>query len=83
VQANLKAGSASASVVTPRLVLTPVGLDDVDDLLVLYSDPRVAYWTGPWTREAIEVWAAGMSARWKDDGVGKWMARGRSDGSDT
>ena len=66
---------------TPRLVLTPIGLDDVDDLLVLYGDPKVAYWTGPWTREAIEAWAAGMAARWAHDGVGKWMARGRSDSS--
>ena len=78
---NLKGGSASAAVLTPRLVLTPVGLDAVEDLLVLYGDPKVAYWTGPWTREAVEVWAAGMSARWSDDGVGKWMARGRPDGS--
>src|SRR5215211_1513024 len=68
-------------VLTPRLVLTPVGPDDVNDLLLLYSDPVVAYWTGPWTRAAVEAWAADMAARWTADGVGKGMARDRSDGS--
>ena len=66
---------------TPRLVLTPVGLEDVEDLLVLNGDPKVAYWTGPWTRDGIEAWAASMAQRWVRDGVGKWMARSRSDGS--
>lgn len=68
-------------VLTRRLVLTPVGRDDVDDLALLYGDPVVAYWTGPWTRAAVEAWAANMAARWAADGVGKWMARARSDGS--
>ena len=68
-------------VLTPRLVLTPVGPDDVDDLVLLYGDPVVAHWTGPWTRAAVEAWAADMAARWTADGVGKWMARDRSDGS--
>lgn len=81
VQANHTAGSASEAVLTPRLVLAPVNLDDVDDLLVLYGDPQVAYWTGPWARGVIEAWAAGMAARWVQDGVGKWMVRDRSDGS--
>ena len=68
-------------VLTPRLVLTPVGHDDVDDLAVLYGDPEVERWTGPWTRTAVQEWTAAMAARWATDGVGKWMARDRSDGS--
>jgi len=68
-------------VVTARLVLTPIGPDDVDDLTILYGDPLVAYWTGPWDPAAVEAWAATMAARWRADGVGKWMARERSDGS--
>jgi RimJ/RimL family protein N-acetyltransferase len=68
-------------VLTPRLVLTPVGPEDVDDLVVLYADRMVALWTGPWTSAAVHVWAADMAARWTADGVGKWMARDRSDGS--
>ena len=68
-------------VLTERLVLTPVGPDDIDDLVLLYGDPLVAYWTGPWTRETTAAWAADMAARWTGDGVGKWMARDRADGS--
>ena len=68
-------------VLTPRLVLTPVGPDDIDDLVVLCSDPEVAYWTGPWTHAAVEAWAEDMAGRWTRDGVGKWMARDRSDES--
>ncbi len=81
MQANRTTGCASEAVLTPRLVLTPIGLDDLDDLLVLYGDPKVAYWTGPWTRESIEAWAAGAAERWAHDGVGKWIARSRADGS--
>lgn len=69
------------SVLTERLVLTPVGPDDVDDLALLYGDPIVAHWTGPWIPAAVEAWAANMAARWTADGVGKWMARERSDGA--
>lgn len=68
-------------VLTARLVLTPVGPGDLDDLMVLYSDPVVAYWTGPWTPAAVEAWTADMAVRWTAGGVGKWMARDRFDGS--
>lgn len=71
MQGNHTAGSALKAVVTPRLVLTPVGLDDVDDLLLLYGDPKVAHWIGPWNRMGVEAWAASMAARWAQDGVGK------------
>jgi RimJ/RimL family protein N-acetyltransferase len=81
MQATHRAESTSAAVLTPRLVLTPVRLDDVKDLLVLCGDPKVAYWTGPWPRGAVEAWAADMATRWAQGGVGKWMARDRSDGS--
>ena len=62
-------------------VLTQVGPDDVDDLVLLYTDPVVAHWTGPWTRTSVEAWAVAMAARWATDRVGKWMARDRSDAS--
>jgi len=68
-------------VLTPRLRLTPIGLINVDDLVVLYSDPLVAFWTGPWNPETVEAWTADMATRWKIDGVGKWLARSRSDAS--
>ena len=75
------AASATDPVLTPRLVLTPVCDGDVDDLVLLYSDPVVDYWTGPWTRAAVEAWVGEMESRWRADRVGKWMARDRSDGS--
>lgn len=68
-------------VLTPRLILTPVGPDDVDDLVLLYADPQVARWTGPWTRDLVAEWAADQTARWLGDGVGKWLARDRADAS--
>jgi RimJ/RimL family protein N-acetyltransferase len=74
-------GSATEPVLTARLVLTPVGPEDVGDLVHLYNDPQVAFWTGPWTDAAVEVWATQMAARWAAEGVGKWMARDRWDGS--
>ncbi len=68
-------------VLTARLVLTPVGPHDVNDLVLLYSDPEVAFWTGPWNRAAVEAWTAEMAIRWTTDQVGKWMARDRANGS--
>ncbi len=68
-------------ILTARLVLTPVSLDDVEDLELLYGDPEVASWTGPWTSAGIRAWAAEMEARWSAEGVGKWMARHRFDHS--
>jgi RimJ/RimL family protein N-acetyltransferase len=68
-------------VLTPRLILTPVEAGDVDELVLLYGDPVVAYWTGPWDRAAVEAWVADMAVRWAADRVGKWMARDRLDGS--
>lgn len=66
---------------TARLLLTPVGADDVDDLALLYGDPMVALWTGPWTRASITAWTAEMVERWSVDGVGKWVAHDRLNGS--
>lgn len=66
---------------TRRLVLTPVGPADVSDLVLLYGDPRVEFWTGPWSRVGVAAWTRGMAARWSEHGVGKWMARHRDDGS--
>jgi RimJ/RimL family protein N-acetyltransferase len=67
--------------VTARLVLSAIGPGDVDDLELLCSDPLVALWTGPWTPLTVRSWAVDMETRWARDGVGKWMARDRSDAS--
>jgi RimJ/RimL family protein N-acetyltransferase len=81
MQATPERRAASEPVLTTRLTLTPVGAADADDLALLYGDPEVAFWTGPWTDAAVTAWAADMGARWARDGVGKWMARDRADGS--
>ena len=65
---------------TARLVLTPVGLDDIADLIVLHEDPLVERWTGPWTHAATTAWVRGMAERWARDQVGKWLARDRRHG---
>ena len=75
------APSRTDPVTTPRLILTPVGPADVSDLVLLYGDPQVAFWTGPWDRQSIEAWTRDMAARWSTEGVGKWMARNREDGA--
>ena len=66
---------------TARLVLTPVDAQDVDDLALLYGDPIVALWTGPWTRASIEAWTTEMVKRWSADKIGKWIAHDRLNGS--
>ncbi len=75
------APSRSDPVTTPRLRLTPIVAADVDDLAVLYGDPQVAFWTGPWSRASIDAWTREMAARWSTEGVGKWLARHRDDGT--
>lgn len=73
--------SPTDPVLTARLVLSPVGTDDLEDLCLLYSDPQIALWTGPWAHAAVETWTTSMAGRWMTDGVGKWMVRDLADGS--
>jgi len=62
---------------TARLVLTPVGLEDVADVVLLHGDPLVQQWTGPWTPATTRAWVEGMAERWIRDLVGKWLVRDR------
>lgn len=62
---------------TERLVLTPVGVDDVADVMLLHGDPLVERWTGPWTQASTTAWVQGMAERWASDQVGKWLVRDR------
>lgn len=77
----MRAAQPTDQVQTARLVLTPIRSEDVDDLVLLYGDPVVAWWTGPWSRATIEAWTTNMVKRWSVDGVGKWVAHDRSNGS--
>ncbi len=68
-------------VVTDRLVLTPIGPEHTDDMVLLHSDPNVAYWNaGAWSEAHARRFALDMHERWSRDGVGKWIAHRRSDG---
>lgn len=68
-------------VTTERLTLVPVGPQHVEDLVVLHSDPDVAFWyAGAWTPAEARRWAGQMRRRWEVEGVGKWMAYRRVDG---
>ena len=79
VEMDRAAQRATGVVLTSRLRLTPIGPADVDELIVLYRDPLVAFWTGPWSPATVQAWAAEMATRWNMEGVGKWLARSRSD----
>jgi ribosomal-protein-alanine N-acetyltransferase len=66
---------------TERLRLEPVRRDHADDLLRLHRDSRVAEYFGPWTREYAMEFAAKREDQWRTDGVSKWVAYDRVDGS--
>jgi RimJ/RimL family protein N-acetyltransferase len=69
-------------VTTERLQLTPVTTADADDLVLLHSDPNVAYWyAGAWSTAHAHEWCVAMVERWRREGIGKWMARLRCDGT--
>jgi [ribosomal protein S5]-alanine N-acetyltransferase len=66
---------------TDRLRLVPVGPEHADDLLRLHRDPGVARWYGAWTAEDARRNAAAMGEGWRVDGVHKWLAYDRADGT--
>ncbi len=68
-------------VVTDRLLLTPVGLEHVEELERLHREPQVDRWTGPWTPDGVRAWTQDMAERWSADGVGKWIAHDRRTGT--
>lgn len=65
---------------TERLLLTPIGVDHVEELERLHQEPLVDHWTGPWAPGGVRAWTRGMAERWSIDGVGKWIAHDRSNG---
>lgn len=69
------------TIVTDRLILTPIGPEHAADLVELHADPNVAYWNaGAWSRAEALRFATEMRQRWSHDRVGKWIAHRRSDG---
>jgi [ribosomal protein S5]-alanine N-acetyltransferase len=64
------------------LRLEPVVPEHTADLVRLHNDPNVAYWlAGPWTAERAAAWAERQRRSWSTEGVGRWMAYRRVDGS--
>lgn len=67
---------------TERLRLTPISAPHTDALWSVHRDPDVARWyAGEWSRAQARESAEAMGRAWRTDGVHKWLARRRSDGS--
>lgn len=61
--------------VTPRLVLRAPTMDDLDALVRLGTDPRVARFPPPTNREATQAWLATLSIRFPEGSRrGVWIA---------
>ena len=67
---------------TERLRLEPIRREHAADLWKLHQDDGVAvWWDGKWTHELADEWATTFERRWAADGVSKWIAYDRIDGS--
>lgn len=75
-------GRGRMIVMTDRLLLTPVTVADTNDLLLLHSDPNASHWyAGAWSVAHAREWASAMAERWRQEGIGTWIARLRFDGT--
>jgi RimJ/RimL family protein N-acetyltransferase len=71
----------SGDVLTERLRLVPIGLEQVADLVAIHQDPWIAQWyAGRWPAERAQQFALACTRGWSVDGVGKWIAYGRRTG---
>lgn len=70
-----------APVLTDRLILTPVGLDDLDAMAELHADPRVwrHFPSGRHRdREQTRAYLVERERQWRRDGLGYWTVRSRA-----
>jgi ribosomal-protein-alanine N-acetyltransferase len=68
---------------TARLILRPLGEDDLDDLAALHADPDVVrHLTGgrPRTREQMQERLRAVADHWRKHGFGMWAVLDREDG---
>ncbi|MDK1390156.1 GNAT family N-acetyltransferase [Sinorhizobium sp. 8-89] len=72
---------AHPSLTTPRLVLSPYALTDVDELYRVMSDPRVMKHIGRGALTRVEVADVVSQAinEWSETGMGRWTIRLRSE----
>jgi RimJ/RimL family protein N-acetyltransferase len=67
---------------TERLRLEPITLDHADDLWTVHRDDVIAYWYGgAFSREQARDRARSFGEGWERDGVSKWIAHDRVDGT--
>lgn len=59
---------------TPRLLLRPLELDDLESLVPILSDPLVMEYSasGPLSKEKIQVWLTDMIAEYELPGFSVW-----------
>ena len=61
-------------ILTSRLRLVPIGLENADDLLRIHRDPAVAEWYGRLSDEEVVTRAGSFGEQWRTNGVSKWLA---------
>jgi RimJ/RimL family protein N-acetyltransferase len=61
-------------ILTPRLRLVPIGLENADDLLRIHRDPAVVEWYGEMSDEEVITRAGSFGEQWRTNGVSKWLA---------
>jgi RimJ/RimL family protein N-acetyltransferase len=68
-------------VLTERLRLVPIGLEQVADLVAIHRDRWIAQWyAGQWTAVRAREFALACAPGWSVDGVAKWIAYERRTG---
>jgi RimJ/RimL family protein N-acetyltransferase len=70
----------SSELRTERLILRPLGPDDVDDVAVLNADARVMeFFPGVLSRAESDAFLERVAAHWAAHGFGWWSLRSKSD----
>ena len=77
-------GPAMTQIETDRLLLRRWQDDDLERLVALYGDPRVAQFLSldgrPWPRERSEAMFEHFRRQWRERGVGPWAAIDKPNG---
>jgi RimJ/RimL family protein N-acetyltransferase len=66
---------------TERLIMRPVRVEDVDDLVAMHADPLTRRAFGEWTRDQVGDWAERSVREWEERGHGKLSILDRESGA--